>query len=144
MKAPLPLEAQRRRSGVLRIRPDTGVWGGLVVVAQIAWSPCTVAFDDVEGEAVVELHAGCAQNRAQRACGPALFADDFADVRRSNEEAKHGGICFADRFYADSGWVVDKSLSDFGYKGSHIGHASMAADGFNCLSHSYTSGEFAS
>ena len=113
MKAPLPLEAQRRRSGVLRIRPDTGVWGGLVVVAQIAWSPCTVAFDDVEGEAVVELHAGCAQNRAQRACGPALFADDFADVRGSDTQAEYGVFIPGHSLHFHCLWVVNQGLGDF-------------------------------
>ena len=79
--------------------------------------------DDVEREAALKLHAGCAENGAQRACGSTLLADHFTDVAGSDMETEHGGFLFGQYLYADSFGVIHQRSGNFGQKELHFGHS---------------------
>jgi hypothetical protein len=61
------------------------------------WTRSIAIFQDIEREAVPQLHAGSAQNRAQRACRAPLFADYFTDVLVRDAEAYDSGVVVFDQ-----------------------------------------------
>jgi hypothetical protein len=76
-----------------------------IVVLVIAGS--SSSFDDIEGEAALQLHAGGAEDGAKGTRGAALFADHLANVTGSDVEAKDGCFLFCNGFYTDCGGVID-------------------------------------
>jgi hypothetical protein len=72
-------------------------------------------FDDIEGEAALEFHAGGAEDRAEGTRGAALLADDLANVAGSDVEAKDGGFLFCNGFDTDGVGIVDEGPGNFGH-----------------------------
>jgi len=84
-----------------------------------------VLFEDVEREAVMQLHADGSENCAHRACGAALFADDLADILRRDAQLEDGVFIAVDGLDLNGGWLVHESLGDFPDQvgnGSRCGH----------------------
>jgi hypothetical protein len=75
--------------------------GLVVVVVGLGIARGTIGLDDIEREAALQLHAGGAEDGSQGTRGAALFADDFADVRGGDMEAKDGGFLFGKSFDTD-------------------------------------------
>lgn len=77
----------RRRLVALRV-----VVGIVVVVS-------STGLDDIEREAALEFHAGCAEDGTQGARGATLLPDDLTDVARSDVEAKDGCLLISKDFH---------------------------------------------
>jgi hypothetical protein len=82
--------------------------------------------DDVEGEAVTELHAGGTENGAERACGPALLADDFADVGGGYMEAQDGNFTIGDSVHLYGCGIVYESADDLAHQTLHTWNGILA------------------
>ena len=99
-------------------------------------------FDDVEREAVLELHAGGAEDGAQRARGASLFANDFTDVSGRDVEAEHRGVLIGEDFDLDRVGIVDQGAGDLRHQGLHFGHSEVVVGQRSRVGHSYTSREY--
>jgi hypothetical protein len=65
-------------------------------------------FDDVEGEAALELHAGCTEDSAKGTRCAALLANYFADVAGSDMKPKYRRILFVKNLYTNRFGVIDQ------------------------------------
>jgi len=70
-------------------------------------------FQDIEREAMMQLHAGGTQDRTQRARRTALFADYFADILMGDTETYYRGFVVVNHFYRDIFGLVYQRLDDF-------------------------------
>ena len=87
-----------------RLRGASVSFGLVGVVGIVGGSS---SFDDIEGEATLELHAGGAEDGSQGTRGAALFADNLANIAGSDVKAKDSGFLFCKGFHTDCVGIVD-------------------------------------
>ncbi len=68
--------------------------------------------DDIQGDALVRLGGGCAEEGPHGPRRTALATDDFAEVFRRHGELQHGAVFFGDFVHADLLRVVHQRLGD--------------------------------
>lgn len=73
-------------------------------------------FNDIERKAVLELHAGGAQNGSDGPCSSPLLADNFADITWIDAQPQYGGAGFDDDLNGYVFRMVDQSLRKASYK----------------------------
>ncbi len=66
-----------------------------------------IGFDDVECKTVTQFHTRGAKDGAQGSGRPTLLSYDFADIRRSDVQAKDGRILFGQDFNEYGVGVID-------------------------------------
>ncbi len=96
--------------------------------------------DDVEGEAVLELHAGSTENGAQGTSCAALLANDFANVAGGDMEAEDSGILIGYDFNLHRVNIINEGPGNFQHQGLHLGDSKLAIRPYKGIVHTYTSG----
>jgi hypothetical protein len=100
-----------------RLRGASVSFGLVGVVGIVGGSS---SFDDIEGEATLELHAGGAEDGTKGARGAALLPDDLADIAGGDVKSKDGGFLFGNGFYTNGVGIVDESPCNFRHQGLHF------------------------
>ena len=109
--------------------------GSVVVAELIAVLVYGLALDNIEGEALVEFHAGRAQDRAQGTRGAALLSDHFTDVTRRYMKTKYGRISIRVRINMHRFRMIHQCSGNFAHERLDLGDGCMAVLGFNCVWH---------
>jgi len=78
-----------------------------------------VVFQNIQREAVMQLHAGRTQNGAQRARRSALFPDDLANVLVGDAESYHRGIVVIEHLDGDILGLINQRLDYLQDKSFH-------------------------
>src|SRR5580698_3679231 len=86
----------------------------------VAGRSLLVLFQDVEGVAMVVLHADGTEDGADGTRGAALFADHLAYVGRCDVEAQRGAIFFFYFFDLNVRGNVHQSAGNSGHKIAHV------------------------
>jgi len=92
---------------------------------QLLWEWGVGGLDDVEGEAALELHAGCAEDGPQGTRGAALFPDDFSYIAGCNVKPENDGLWAGNEFDPDCFGVIHQSPRNFGQQSLHLGDSSV-------------------
>jgi len=74
-------------------------------IVRIVGSAC---LDDIEREAALQFHAGCAEDGTQGARGATLLPDDLTDVAGGDVEAKYGCVLVSKDFHSNRIGIVDE------------------------------------
>ena len=68
----------------------------------------SAGLDDIEREAALQFHAGCAEDGTQGARGATLLPDDLTDVAGGDVEAKYGCVLVSKDFHPNSIGIIDE------------------------------------
>ena len=68
----------------------------------------SACLDDIEREAALQFHAGCAEDGTQGARGATLLSDDLTDIAGSDVKAKYGRLLVSKDFHPNRICVIDE------------------------------------
>ena len=69
---------------------------------------------------MLQFHTRCAENGSHRSRRSTLFPNHFANIALGYTQSNDSGIALGDSLHRDAARVIDQSMSDLGYKFSHI------------------------
>lgn len=100
-------------------------------------------FDNVEGEAVLELHARGAEDGSEGSRGATLLADDLADLAGGDAKAKQGSVAVGSCIHDNTGRIVHERLRDLSYQINQRLHRAICLHWLHRLGHHHTPWESA-